>query len=174
MFVGHRLKDGTYLHGLLSFFSTQIAEHDERSLQLERPVRIRTSLAKEDDLVVVEADTVISVRERDQDHLGPPCTEERRGEQAQQLFGRFRQLVSMRPRFLTSSALNARCDPGSCYRIRRRERPGGESSALRRLTYLWTASKPPTGSKLDADRRRDSIPLLAFSAKLVTTQGASE
>ena len=57
VFLGLRLKDGTYLHGPLSYFSTQIAENDERSIQLERPVQIRTPSA--DDLVVLEANAVI-------------------------------------------------------------------------------------------------------------------
>ena len=62
VFLGLRLKDGTYLYGPLSSSSTQVEENDERSIQLERPVRIRTSSDKSDeadDLVVLEVDAVI-------------------------------------------------------------------------------------------------------------------
>lgn len=57
VYVGLRLKDGTYLDGPLGMFSSQIEENDNRSIQLVRPVRIRTSST--DKLVEWAVDAVI-------------------------------------------------------------------------------------------------------------------
>ncbi len=60
VYLGLRLKDGTYLYGPLLSFSSQIEESDNRSLQIERPIKIRTPSATkaqcfDADVVVVSA-----------------------------------------------------------------------------------------------------------------------
>ena len=59
VYLGLRLKDGTYLDGPLRYFSSQIEESDGRDIQLGRPVRIRTPSAAERDLVPWDVDAVI-------------------------------------------------------------------------------------------------------------------
>ena len=60
VYVGLRLKDGTYLYGPLAAFNSQLEENDERGLVLDRPVKIRTPSEKEledwdTDAVIVSA-----------------------------------------------------------------------------------------------------------------------
>ncbi len=59
VFLGLRLKDGTYLDGPLRYFSSQIEESGGRDIQLGRPVRIRTPSADKDDLEPWDVDAVI-------------------------------------------------------------------------------------------------------------------
>ena len=59
VYVGLRLKDGTYLDGPLGSFSSQIEENDDRSIQLVRPVRTRTSSGGKGDLVEWDVDAVL-------------------------------------------------------------------------------------------------------------------
>lgn len=59
VFVGLRLKDGSYLEGSLLSFNSQIAESNDRSIQLGRPVRIRALSDGESDLVDWDVDAVI-------------------------------------------------------------------------------------------------------------------
>ena len=59
VYLGLRLKDGTYLYGPLAAFNPQFEENDERSLMLSRPVQIRTSSSENDALEDYEADAVI-------------------------------------------------------------------------------------------------------------------
>ncbi len=63
VYVGLRLKDGSYLDGPLGMFSSQIEENDNRSIQIVRPVRIRTSTDDEEkawdvDAVIVSASQI--------------------------------------------------------------------------------------------------------------------
>ena len=59
VYVGLRLKDGTYLDGPLRFFSSQIEESGRRDIQLGRPVRIRTPSADKHELESWDVDAVI-------------------------------------------------------------------------------------------------------------------
>ena len=52
-------KDGTYLDGPLGSLSSQIEENDDRSIQLIRPERTRTSSAGRSELVEWDVDAVI-------------------------------------------------------------------------------------------------------------------
>ena len=63
VYVSLRLKDGSYLDGPLGMFSSQIEENDNRSIQIVRPVRIRTSTddkakAWDVDAVIVSASEI--------------------------------------------------------------------------------------------------------------------
>lgn len=59
VFLGLRLKDGTYLDGPLRYFSSQMEESGTRDIQLGRPVRIRTASAGEGDMKHWDVDAVI-------------------------------------------------------------------------------------------------------------------
>ena len=59
VYVGLRLRDGTYLDGPLRSFSSQIEDNDQRSIKLRKPVRIRVPSAVEEELVPWDADAVI-------------------------------------------------------------------------------------------------------------------
>ncbi len=57
VYLGLRLKDGTYLYGPLAAFNPQLEENDERGLVLSRPVMIRTP--SNEKLEKYDADAVI-------------------------------------------------------------------------------------------------------------------
>lgn len=59
VYVGLRLKDGTYLDGPLRSFSSQLEENDQRSITLGKPVRIRGPSASENELVPWDVDSVV-------------------------------------------------------------------------------------------------------------------
>jgi len=67
VYVGLRLKDGSYLDGPLGMFSSQIEENDNRSIQIVRPVRIRVHGRRGEGLGCGRSDRV---REPDQDSIG--------------------------------------------------------------------------------------------------------
>ena len=59
VYVGLRMRDGTYLDGPLLSFSSQIEENDARSIQIGRPVSVRTPSAGEEDVRLWDVDVVI-------------------------------------------------------------------------------------------------------------------
>ena len=59
VYVGLRLRDGTYLDGPLLSYSSQLEENEARSIQLGKPVRVRTPSADEEDVRPWDVDVII-------------------------------------------------------------------------------------------------------------------